>query len=449
MQTHAWMAVSAIDGVQDPALRALLTVNLEQVRLGARFPDGGYFPGSTYGEEAHWQRFHDAYLELLRNKAGCGDLTAARGPCADDVAFLFGVIAHGTGDEVWDWLFEPYSPDLGEYYRHADLAAFADDGGQELTMDLVALGVYDVGGPLPLPAYPSVPDLSAAFAAAGMPGVPTKEFDDGHLFIGVAQDVEQGWVPKHLPGVLRNMPWMAQNLVDGPGGVRYAATAIAAQWDHQWDRLLGRAGATTVSAHHPASEERAVPATGWVRDSYLPGSTPGRGGAKTRIALSLTDALPFGRAGGPAESTRLPDGSIVLTVDGSSDPLPLLDGYPKAVPYGAGRGTHTAAIQPAVDLEACTWYRVSTTEALVDADGRPVTPTSWRFRTGTAAGERCADDPAPPPTTGLPTTTTVPTSATTDPAATSTTGGSGAGSGGTTPAAPGARPVRAAATYTG
>src|SRR5262245_58486443 len=71
--THAWMALDAIDRVTPTDLHALLTAHRDQVRAGAEFPDGGYWtrsigtPGGDYGEEAHWQRFIDAYATQIRD----------------------------------------------------------------------------------------------------------------------------------------------------------------------------------------------------------------------------------------------------------------------------------------------------------------------------------------------------------------------------------------------
>src|SRR5690606_8267398 len=144
MTTHTWMAEEAVDLVETPELRALLLAHLDQVRSGAKFPDGGYFPGLIHGEEAHWQRFFDARVERLLARTDCGDLSDPEGPCAAEIAHLMGNVAHGTGDEVWDWLFEPNSPDRDEYYLHPDLSAFQDEGGQELVMDLVAIARYGV-----------------------------------------------------------------------------------------------------------------------------------------------------------------------------------------------------------------------------------------------------------------------------------------------------------------
>lgn len=392
MTTHAWMAHSAIDLVESSDLRALLEANVDQVRSGAKFPDGGYGPGNVYGEEAHWQRFTDVYAGIIRDKDSCGDLTAPNGPCAAQIAHLMGIVAHGTGDEVWDWLFEPNSPDLDEYYLPDELSSFQDGGGQELVMDLVAIGVHrQTGGTTP--ALPNVPDLLVAFEASGQQGVTAEQLDDGQQYIDIVHSVESGWVRTHLAGVQDAMPWMSNNMVTAPGGVEYAARAIAGQWDDMWARLLGEDPTTEVSSTYPANGQRRIPATGWER-TYQPGSHPDRGGARTRIAASLTYALPYRRPGGDSVSEQLPDGSFTLTDLDAGEPVALMTGYPKVVPYGPDAGTHTIALQPAEDLTPCTWYRVDVTDLLLDADGDAVTPTSWEFRTGADGdGRRCADDP--------------------------------------------------------
>ena len=118
--THSWMATDAIALVGDPQLRALLEANVDQVAAGAHFPDSGYANSAanppvdnTYGEEAHWPRFSYAYLDQIRDDPACGDLTDPDGPCAARIAHVLGSMAHGMGDEVWDWLFEPNAPDRG------------------------------------------------------------------------------------------------------------------------------------------------------------------------------------------------------------------------------------------------------------------------------------------------------------------------------------------------
>lgn len=393
--THTWMAASAVERVDIPALRGLLETHPDQVRAGALFPDGGYYlaDGRTWGEEAHWGRFTDAYLDRIRTRGDCGDLTDPDGPCAAEIAHLMGVRAHGTGDEVWDWLFEPYSPDLDEYYLPEELLPFSDGSGQELPMDFVAIGVHHrpTG---PMPPAPSVPDLIAAFAAAGVEGVTPEMLADARATQNNVMGAEAAWTPEHLPGVLREMPWMANNIVGAPGGVDYAATAIAAQWEHMWRQLLGEDAPTEVAVTYPFDRQRRVPPTGWER-SFQPGSSPGRGGARTRISATLTYAVPYSPTnGGPPVPAELPAGSMTLTEAATGDPVPLMAGYPRSVPYGPDAGEYTVDVQPAADLEACTWYRVRTTEALLDAGGEPVVPASWRFRTGADdPSRRCPGDP--------------------------------------------------------
>lgn len=391
--TPAWMATTAIDQVDVPALQALLRAHRGQVHSGAQFPDGGYIPGNTHGEEAHWSRFTDAYADQILARTDCGDITRPDGPCAPEIAHLMGVIAHGTGDEVWDWLFEPNSPDLDEYYLPEELSLFQDGGGQELVMDLVAVGVHGQGDET-LPPLPSKAHLLAAFDAAGLDGVTPAMLDLGQEYLRIVPQVERDWAREHLRHVLAEMPWMSHNMVDAPGGVRYAAEAVAGQWESMWGHLLGDRPPTEVSATYPDDGQRRIPSSGWVR-TYQPGSHPGRGGARTRISASLTYSLPYVPAGGgPPVPAELPAGAMTLTAVAGETPVPLMAGYPRAVPYGPDAGEHTVDLQPAADLAPCTWYRVDVTAALLDADGEPVIPASWEFRTGAdGAGRRCPDDP--------------------------------------------------------
>lgn len=397
MTTHAWMAESAIDLVDDPGLAALLNAHVDQVRAGARFPDGGYGPGNVYGEEAHWQRFFDVYADLIAAKDCGDDLADPDGPCAEQIAHFLGMIGHGTGDEVWDWLFEPNSPDLDEYYSHPDFGGFDDPGGQEMLMDLVAIGVHDRPGGNP-PPLPSIDDLLEAFEISGQAGVTAEQLQNGQLFIGVAYQAEQIWAEAHLDAVLEAMPWMSANLITAPGGVDYAAQAIAGQWNWMWEWLNGGDPTTEVSITYPADGQDDIPSTGWVR-SYQPGSHPGRGGARTRISASLTYATPYlpPPGTGPGLPSELPEGSMTITERDTGEALPLLAGYPKVVPYGANAGTHTIDVQPATDLEPCTWYRVDVTAALLDARNEPVAPHSWEFRTAPEdEGTDCPPDEVDP-----------------------------------------------------
>jgi hypothetical protein len=304
-----------------------------------------------------------------------------------------GSIAHGMGDELWDWLFEPMAPDLGEHYLPDELAAFQGPGGEETQMDLVAIALYGRSNP-DAPPLPSKPDLLAAFEAAGFHDATEEQLDFGQVIQAIIHDAEADWAPRHIDGLRQKMPYLSANLVTEPGGVDFVARAIAAEWETMWGRLLGDQPATEVSVTHPADGERRVPAGGWVRD-HRPGSHADGGGARTRIAAALTYSLPYvPPGGGPPVPTLLPTGSMVLTERDTGEAVPVMDGYPKVVPYSPDAGEHVIDIQPATDLVPCTWYEVAVTEVLLDARQQPVTPHRWSFRTGPDdGGGRCDDDP--------------------------------------------------------
>jgi hypothetical protein len=407
--THRWMAETAVDQVTDHALQTLLQQNLTMLQTGAGFPDVGYVGDNTYGETAHWQRFHDHLIDAIRARSDCGDLTDPSGPCAPLIAFTFGAAAHGMGDEVWDWLFEPNGPDHDEYWTGVPTAT---DSGAETQMDIVAIGRYGVARPVSA-TVPDEPLVLQAFVDSGQSGVTADQFALVPS-LPLLWDVEKGWADQYLTDVQTAMPWMSANLVNAPGGVDFAATAIAGYWESLWGRLLGDQPATRVSITYPAPGETDVPATGWDRDSFQPGSSPGRGGARNRIAAVLTSARPYvGAGGGLAVSNELPVGSMTITDLATGTPVPLKADYPRSVPYGSDAGEHVIDTQPAANLAACTWYRVdvSVDASVLDARGEAVTPYSWQFRT------ECDDQTSTTTTTTAPatttTTTTVPASTTT------------------------------------
>jgi hypothetical protein len=384
--THAWMGLAAIDRVQPPALRELLDQHREQVRAGAEFPDGGYWtrsigtPGGDYGEEAHWQRFIDAYAAQIRQDPGCAPLDDPNGPCAAEIAHLMGAAAHGMGDEVWDWLFEPNGPGFGESYLPPDFEPFVGPGGLELQLDIVAVARH--GRPTgPTPPIPSPARIGAAFAAVGRGDIDPAAFQAGDDFLELERRAEAIWAPQHIDALERAMPWTSAHVVDAAGGVDFGAEAVAAYYETLWSVLHGDVPPTRVSATAPYDGQVNVPATGWV-GSYSAGSNPGNRGGLTRIAAALSSALPYRPQAGhgslpnalPAESLRLRDTETGALV-------PAASGYPRIVPYNPEAGEHMIAFQPATDLAPCRWYQVETTETLVDAHQHPVTPATWRFQT--------------------------------------------------------------------
>jgi hypothetical protein len=384
--THSWMALDAIPRLEDAHLRAILNRHRADVEAGAHFPDSGYAPGRTYGEAAHWPRFHE---EVARRIATTCDLEAPSPTCERSIAHLFGAVAHGIGDQVWDWLFEPNGPDRGESYVPPPLRnAFSPDG-LEMQMDLVAIRDYDRRTTPAIPEWPVPARLRAAFAATGEGGAGGDELHQGYVAISVARNAERQLAATYHDDVVRHMRWTSSHLVTGPGGIRFAARAIAAAWDDLWARMRGESPTTSVSVTYPADGETGVPTTGWDRPSFEPGSAPNAadGGAANRITAVLSASLPYAPQPGSDVDEQLPDGAMTLTDTESEQLVPLMAGYPKQVPYGAESGEHAIDLQPDDDLLPCHTYRVDVTAALVDLNEQPVAPYSWTFTTDGCDGD--------------------------------------------------------------
>jgi len=387
--THSWMARAAVPYVDDPALQAVLLAHLDQLEGGAHFPDSGYAARNLgyvdYGEESHWARFSTAYADQIRDLPNCGDLGDPAGPCATRIAHLMGAVAHGIGDEVWDWLFEPNAVDRGERYLPAALNSSFSRDGLELQMDMIAIGDYGRRTTPAIPNWPAMTRLLQVYDAINRSDVDADDLQVGYTGISVARSADATLTSRYHDLITANMPWTSSHVVTAPGGIRFAARAIAAVWENLWGRMLGEQPDTVVGITYPAPGQVDVPATGWDRAEFLPGSGAGRGGAQTRIVAVLDSALPWvGSPAGPPAA--LPPGAMTLTEVDGEVPVPIRAGYPRAVPYGPDAGEHTVGLQPDANLDPCTEYRVDVTEELVDAEGRPVVPMSWTFTTDGCPG---------------------------------------------------------------
>src|SRR5690606_37391522 len=150
------------------------------------------------------------------------------------------------------------------------------------------------------------------------------------------------------------MPWTSANLRNAPGGVDFAAVAIAGMWEWMWDDLRGVDPTTTVVNTYPADGQIDVPATGGDR-AIEPGTHPGRGGARTRVTAVLSYSRPYGKPSSPYGGSLLPEGAFEISELSSGAPVAAKPGFPRSVPYGGEAGQKTIGAQPATDLEPCTW----------------------------------------------------------------------------------------------
>ena len=257
MTTHSFMADAARGYVQTPALRALLAAQTGPLLSGGAFPDGGYaassYPGGDFGEVTHWERFVNAYAARLR--ATCVDLANPTGPCADRVAFLMGIAAHGIGDEMWDWMFEPQAHDHGESPVHPLYREGAPGYGElanyppgslantiEYAMDLIA--IVELGRARHIPAYlPPIDDLLAAYGAIGRTDITGDGIVAGHSAALAAVTAERAAAAIDYMRVKTTMPKTAARMYDDSGGVSDVAQAAAGYYEALWAKL-DRAGAS-------------------------------------------------------------------------------------------------------------------------------------------------------------------------------------------------------------
>lgn len=404
--THAFMAERAIPFVSEPRLRDLLASHVNEVLAGAHYPDAGYgsssYPGGDFGEVTHWERFVNAYAAHLRGRADCAPLDDPSGPCASQVAHLMGVAAHGMGDEMWDWLFEPQMADYGEspvhpFYR-AGLPGSAELGSvppgslintPEFAMDNIALAEY--GRAPKIPTYlPPVDDLLPTYRSIGRTDITEDGIYAGHALITAALTGERMGLAAEYPRVKLTMPRSAAAYLEGAGGVIDTAQAIGGYYDNVWAKL--------TTDGHPAPRIVNVnpkPGADTVKLDWLPvRASPGPvgGGAADRIIAVLANSLDV--------SSITPDTFYLLDGDGRRvAPAP---GFPKPGPYGGGDGTHSMMFYPAENLVPCTRYTAVVSDGVRDHAGASLTaPGSWSFTTRAAGTDPCPepkdDDPIEDP----------------------------------------------------
>lgn len=392
--THAYMADEAVKHVRTPELRTLLRAQQAHLLAGAAYPDGGYavgsLPGGDFGEVSHWERFVNAYVARLRGKQGCGSLTAPYGPCAALVAHAFGAAAHGMGDELWDWLFEPSMADHHESPQHplvraglpgmAELAAaplVEQINTSEYVMDLVGIVEWARALHLPL-TLPPVDELVRTYRDLGRDDISAAGILAGHGAITGVLVAERVAALVDYARVKQTMPRSAARYFDGQGGVADVARTIAGYYEALWAKLQGVRPAPQVVGVNPEPGATGVPTAFWPQRS-APG--PSGGGAALRVLATLSTSL---------QRAPLPAGSLRLFGPGGVE-VPQQEGWPRPGPYGDGDGTHTLMLYPATDLAPCTTYTAEVGTALRDhAGSTPAEPYRWSFTTQCGA-------PAPAP----------------------------------------------------
>lgn len=386
--THAWMADRAVDYLPDGDLKTLLDPQRLQIMSGAGYPDTGYWvdgyvpddQSQDFGEESHWERFINEYVAHIRSKYCGADLADPLGPCAGLVAHLMGAAAHGMGDEVWDWLFEPRITDHGEdagknFFAPGQpgepLAGNPLDelsSSPEYAMDEVAIWTHG-RWISPNTAPPPVTDLVEVYKRRGL-NVSPVHILAGHVASSAGMAGERAVAPQEGPRVERDMPWSSANFITAPGGVEWSAQAIAGYYQALWLKLTAPEQAVPkVVSVHPVDGASEVPVV-WHPAKTAPG--PATGGGDLRVWAALGHAVE--------PSSVTPETFYVL--DANGEKVAPLSGFPRPGPWGADGGTHSLLFYPAENLEPCSGYTAVLTTGLTDLSGRPLEGEKrWSFRT--------------------------------------------------------------------
>ena len=375
--THAWMALDAVDHVGDPrparAARRPPRPGARRRRVPRRRLLDAHVgtPGGDYGEEAHWQRFIDAYIDQIRDRPDVRRPPDPDGPCAPEIAHVFGAAGHGMGDEVWDWLFEPNGPGFGEDVPPARVGAARGPrrprGAARRRGDRAARRAR----PAPTPAIPDPATIGARSprsvgATSRSPRCRS------------ARTCSRSNARSRRPGSTRTPP---RSNARCPGRPRTSRRARVASTS-----VPSRSPGTTTGCGPDCSASRTATRVGAVAPA--PGLTQRAG---DRVDRRLLAGLEPGNRGGlpgsrprsrrRCRSTRWPAESVPVRAPRRRVPAPRHDhrrtrpakaGFPRIVPYNPEAGEHVVAFQPAADLAPCTRYRAEITTALVDADGTPV-----------------------------------------------------------------------------
>ena len=196
------------------------------------------------------------------------------------IAFLMGMIGHGVGDEVWDWLFEPDVADLEEYYTPVH-AGWPRQRGRGRAPARPRRDRRLTASPPPR-RWPSrrTPTSWRRSMRSGFTDIDERRPQPGPDRHG-----------RGPPGRSRlgTEPTSTTSTRRCPGR-RTTWSPLPAAWTSPRPRSPARgtrcgAGssasqpATQRLDHLPGPDERRVPATGWNR-SIQPGSARGRGGAR-------------------------------------------------------------------------------------------------------------------------------------------------------------------------
>jgi hypothetical protein len=298
------------------------------------FPDGGYSPlvNHPYAEAAHWEPFQDRVLEWIRAEH-LGD--------AQHEAFLYGLAAHGLGDQLFDAMYL-YRADEGQPDQATDIAYAALLGGHTANDHFVP---YD--GLVPLFADAGV-SVDADTLRAGMDSL-----DIAVVYVRLAAEV-----PTTVEAAHAEAPWATAHLDDSaiPGAPVCIGKTLADYWLVLEHRLAGEPIDDLILQTFPADGSYAHPTDG--RDALI--------------------SIIFAR--GMVESTVEADGGVALSGPDGDVPVDAWLFY--------RHGSHVLNLQPTVPLADNATYTVTVQPGPTSIGGDALTSAvSFGFSTGLAPVE--------------------------------------------------------------
>lgn len=232
---HLWITGRAVEHLPDGDLRALLEAEVDALRSGTMFPDGGYSPvQDDYGELAHWEPFQDALLDAIREQYGGpwdtpADVPAEARPL---VAFWFGMASHGMADQVFDALYM-------ERARQEDSTSDWANLSMDEATDVVFASL-EGGQPLPEQQVP-YELLASLMASEAGHEVSVETMQDGQWYLEIAVT----WVgtastdPDRVAAYAAQYPWATDHLLEleQVGSPPCEGQIIALYWQELWRRL--------------------------------------------------------------------------------------------------------------------------------------------------------------------------------------------------------------------
>jgi hypothetical protein len=230
--SHIHISHLAVDALPEGPVRTLLEdpEMLLACEQGSMFPDSGYAVDDPFGEFAHWEPFHEPFLQYLRSLHG-GDFSSRE--AKTQIAFLLGVVSHGLADQIYDTTllartFEADGPENADLPvdQYADYFLVIDQGVMLKTPK---------GGP-----YPQL--VHVLNGEMGRTDLTEKDLDDAMYLMQLVLGAQGTLLAKggYLPA------WNAYSFLGthiynekAVGSLPWLAGPVSELWQVVWARLHG------------------------------------------------------------------------------------------------------------------------------------------------------------------------------------------------------------------